>query len=153
MGLNSRLGMFHPDFAYHVRPTVNSAQLAKVKVYKPTGVRATWTPGDGMSDDSYELVWQGQGRIQPDLDWRARNRDFSGEQTGVIAVRVQLPIGGNELGDDVTFAANYRVNIEYMPNSGGNTMVGKTLYVRNATMSSNAWLYNLLCDSDTGKHA
>jgi hypothetical protein len=150
MALNSRMGIFHPQFFYHPRPTVESGMLAKVEIYKPTGKLPEWEgPGKGMSDEGYELIWRGPARIQPDKDWRARVRNFGGEMSGIFAVRVQVPINKNELGPDRRFRKDYRVDIIEAPVEGTETLEGMSLYVRNAVNSANAWLYNLLCDTDT----
>jgi hypothetical protein len=159
--LNSR-GIFHPLFATHPRTTVNSAQLARVEVYEPTGNTADWTPGVGIADNLETLVWKGQARVQPNKDWRARPREFGGEFDATHAIRVQLGIGKNEVGatldvdnkivtygPDVMFHKDFIVVPIFLPVNGTEVMEGQKLYVRNAEISSNAWVYNLLCDTGT----
>jgi hypothetical protein len=154
-------GIFHPDFFYHPRTTVESAMIARVKIYKPTGVPADWVPSVGMDNDGYILVWEGPARVQPNKDWRARPKEVAGEFNAVHAVRVQIPVGRNELGGvksgdrfssygvDPAFAKDYRVDVVDMPVIGTIRMEDKALTVRNALVSSNAWLINLLCDVGT----
>jgi hypothetical protein len=154
-------GFFHPNYATHVRPTVNSSQIARVEVFKPTGEHPSWEPGVGMENNLLELVWLGQGRVQPNIDWRARVRNFSGEYDATHAVRVQLPIGKNEFGgekingewvkygEDPNFSMGYVVRVKETPVAGTELLFGRDYTVRNALPSSNMWLYNLLCDTGT----
>lgn len=160
--LNRNLGVFHPRFFYHARPTVESTMLAAVNIYRPTGEQSEWVPGVGMDDDAYELVWQGDARIQPNIDWRARDREFAGEFDATHAVRIQVPIGKNKLG--AVYGNNGEI-IEYGPDpefykdfvvrtmasyvKGTEKLVGMRYTVRNALNSSNAWVHNLLCDTGT----
>lgn len=158
----SGVGIFHPDFFYMPRPTVNSAQLAKVRVLHPTGATAHWVPGSGISTDMYDAIWEGQARLQPNKDWRARPREVQNEYGAVHAIRVQLPIGMNLFGatydenDQVTaygpepaFSKDDVVLVLESPVIGSETLVGDRYVVRNAKNSANLWLHNLLCDTET----
>lgn len=155
-------GIFHPRFFYHPRPVVNSAQVAYVQVFKPTGGVPRWNGTDSMENNLLTLVWEGHARIQPNKDWRARPREFAGEFDATQAVRVQLPIGENHLGAtfatdgtvvtygaDVEFFKDYEVKVVSVPVEGALNMVGNTYFVRNAMTSTNLWVYNLLCDTNT----
>lgn len=155
--------------------------IARVTVFKPTGEIPEWDGADGMLGGVWERVWVGPGRVQPNKDWRARPKEVGGEFDATQAVRVQIPIGKNELGavrggqlpfgtlgfgeggfggtleqapfvsygPDPEFAKDFRVDIDYMPVTGSKVMETKQLIVRNALISSNAWVYNLLCDVGT----
>lgn len=135
--------------------------LARVTVFQPTGETPEWDGGDGLTGAFWNRVWFGQARIQPNKDWRARPKEVGGVFDATQAVRVQIPIGKNELGAvkvdgkfvtygiDPEFAKDFRVDIDFMPTTGSKVMETKQLIVRNALISSNAWAYNLLCDVGT----
>lgn len=157
--------VFDPRYFYHARPTVESTQIAHIEVFEPTGAHADWTPGTGPGagmNNPWNLVWRGQGRIQPNKDWRARAREAAGEFTATHAVRIQLGIGKNEFGAvlddddnivtygaDPAFALGWRVHVVEVPISGAENLIDKDYIVRNAIVSSNTWSYRLLCDTDT----
>ena len=155
-------GVFHPLFAYHARPSIESSQQALVNVYAPTGGTAEWTPGVGMANTTTALVWTGYARIQPDKDWRARARDHGNEFNAVQAVRVQLGIGKNLLGAvkdatgkitaygvDPEFKKDFVVCIQETNITGTEGLVGQSLTVRNTLTSTVPWSYKLLCDTGT----
>ena len=160
--LNAR-GVFHPAFFYHARPVVNSAQPAFVRIYAPTGNVANWTPGTGMANNKETLVWEGSARLQPNLGWRARPREFAGEYDATHAVLIQVPMGKNQLGmvvrpdksiqygADVSFFKDFVVRVVDSPVVGTDELELLTYTVRNAIISSNAWSYQLLCDVGTNQ--
>lgn len=157
--------LFHPQFYYAHRPIVNSAQVAQVIIYKPTGNITEWVPGaDEFGDDLYVKVWEGHARVQPNKDWRARPKEAAGDFDVTHAVRVQIPIGENLVGStfdpvdgrriygvDPVFAKDFRVDVMVSPVKGTERLVGDQFIVRNASISSNAWVHNLLCDTGTKK--
>ena len=157
-------GVFHPDFFYSPRRTTGTSQLAHVRVWKLTPNSGDWVPGGGMNVTPDELIWESRGRVQPNIDWRARPREVQFEYDAVQAVRVQLPIGKNLIGavwdedkkrytsygPDPEFIKDMRVEIVDGPVKGFETMEGRDLFVRNAISSQNLWLHNLLCDVKTG---
>lgn len=154
MGLNN-LGVWHPRFYYHARPTVESAMNVTVEIYKPLeqGQSPHWEPGDTFSGTpAYELVWRSKARVAPNKDWRARPKEQQQEFDAVHAMRIQVPIGGNELEGgprDMPFYKDYRVLVVETHVTGTEQLKGFSYIVRNAHMSSNAWLHNLLCDTGT----
>lgn len=157
-------GIFHPDFFYMPRRSLNTTQIVEVEVYERTGETTQWTPVAGMSGNIYNLVWRSNARLQPNKDWRARPREFSKEFDDVHAVRIQLPIGKNLFGAeydpldptkiiaygvDPDWAKDYEVRVVSSRVTGTERLDGTTYVVRNAINSGNAWLYNLLCDVGT----
>src|SRR4051812_4747214 len=89
-------GIFHPDFFYHPRPVVESAMIAGVKIYEPTGEQSNWEPGQVFDPDSlYTLRWVGKARIQPNKDWRARAREQGLDFGATQAIRVQVGVDSN----------------------------------------------------------
>lgn len=155
-------GIFHPLFAYHPRHALSGSQQTLVEVYAPTGGTAEWVPGQGMRDNTLELVWRGYARVQPNIDWRARTRDHGNEFNAIHAVRIQLSIGQNlfgaiyddegnliEYGEDPVFAKDYVVTVVESKVSGTQGLLDKAFTVRNALVNDQAWVYNLLCDTGT----
>lgn len=145
-----RAGMvFHPEWSYRARPVANSPMLARVEIWRPTGETPEWNGTDEMSG-GYELVWVSRARLQPNKDWRARTKQFAGEYDAVHAIRVQVPIGGNELENQtVDFTKDYIVRVIASPIIGTENLIDQEYVVRNASLSSNAWVHNLLCDFGT----
>lgn len=157
--------VFDPRYFYHARPTVEGTQIAHIEISEPTSLPAQWTPGVGMSNP-WTLRWKGQARVQPNKDWRARQREVSGEFTATHAVRIQMGIGKNELGavrvdpldpnseilsygPDPAFGLGWRVHVVEVPLEGADNLLTRDYVVRNAIVSSNTWAYRLLCDTDT----
>lgn len=158
--INGHAGIFHPNFAYHPRPTVETSQQVKMNIYAPTGAVAEWVPGQGMSNVTQTLVWSGYGRVQPDKDWRARARMQGNEFDAVQAVRVQVAINRNYVGatydidgnitafgPDPVFAKDFIVKVVELNVTGSEVMIGKPLVVRNALAAGTRWSHNLLCDA------
>lgn len=157
-------GIFHPDFFYAPRRTVETAELVHIKIYDLTPNGAEWTPGIGLEIEPDTLLWEGQGRFQPNKDWRSRPREVQFEYDAVQAVRIQIPIGKNwvgsakdpitgryiSYGEDPNFVKDMRVEVVDGPVSGFEHTEGKNLYIRNAIQNQNLWQYNLLCDTKTG---
>ena len=157
-------GIFHPDFFYSPRRTVETAELVHMKIYKLAPEGSEWTPGVGMTNADDTLVWEGYGRFQPNKDWRARPREVQFEYDAIHAVRIQIPIGRNlvgaewdedeqrytKYGEDPTFIKDMRVEIVDGSVKGFEIMEGNNLYIRNAIQNQNLWQYNLLADTKTG---
>ena len=157
-------GVFHPDFFYTPRRTVETAELVHLKIYAITPEAGEWVPGVGLEVTPDTLVWEGYGRFQPNKDWRARPREVQYEYDAVQAVRIQIPIGKNlvgavwdtaqqrytSYGPDPVLVKDMRVQVVDGPVKGFENTEGKNLYIRNAIQNQNLWQYNLLCDTKTG---
>lgn len=158
------VGVFHPDFFYSPRRTVETAELVHLRIYDLTPEGAEWEPGVGLEVQPDTLVWEGNGRFQPNKDWRSRPREVQFEYDAVMAVRIQIPIGKNlvgamydmekkryvSYGQDPELVKDMRVEVVNGPVAGFEVMEGKNLYIRNAIQNQNLWQYNLLCDTKTG---
>lgn len=145
-------GIFHPEFFYHARPVVESAMIATVEIFSPNGEPSNWVPGVGMEDNLYTKRFVGKARIQPNKDWRARAREQGLEFGATQAVRIQIGIGTNTLtGPDASedFSKDWLVVVTTTDVTGTESLIGTHYYVRNTEHSSNAWLHNLLCDTNT----
>lgn len=157
-------GIFHPDFFYAPRRTVETAELVHLKIYALAPAGAEWVPEVGLEIEPDTLVWEGYGRFQPNKDWRSRPREVQFEYDAVQAVRIQIPVGKNLLGAtynsteerytaygvDPVFVKDMRVEVVDGPVNGFEMMEGNNLYIRNAIQNQNLWQYNLLCDTKTG---
>ena len=157
-------GIFHPNFFYAPRTSLETADLVKLKIYKLTPNAAEWEPGVGVTTTPDTLVWEGRGRFQPNKDWRSRPREVQFEYDAIQAVRIQIPIGKNlvgamyntvenryvSYGADPEFVKDMRVEVVDGSVTGFDSTEGKNLYIRNAIQNQNLWHYNLLCDTKTG---
>ena len=157
-------GIFHPDFFFSPRRTVETAELVHLKIYAMTPEAAEWEPEVGLTVKDDDLLWEGYGRYQPNKDWRSRPREVQFEYDAVQAVRIQIPIGRNLLGSvkdpqtgrytqygpDPNFIKDMRVEVIDGPVKGFENSEGTNLYIRNAIQNQNLWQYNLLCDVKTG---
>jgi len=156
-------GVFHPDFFYHPRRTLETTQLVPVTILAMNPNSGEWEPGQGIVENRDTPVWQGRARVQRNKDWRARPREVQFEYDGTQAVRVQLSIGKNlvgatfdadgnvrEYGPDPEFLKDMRVHINGSAVKGFEGMIDDNLYIRNAVQNQNLWVYNLLCDTKTG---
>lgn len=157
-------GVFHPEFFYVPRRTTSTAELADIEIFQLSlDPQNGWTPGVGIGVTPDTLLWKGKARVQPNKDWRARPREVQFEYDATQAVRVQVPIGKNlvgatwdpvlkrytSYGEDPRFDKDLRVNVLGGPVKGYKQMEGSNLYVRNAIVNQNLWVYNLLCDTKT----
>lgn len=149
----------HPLFLYASYYPLQLLANTKVSIYEtPDTVSYDWTAEDGLSAKDNHPVWQGWANITPNVDWRARNREWAGEVTGVHAYRVQLlHLDKNELvpqdlwgepSQRVSFAEGMRVQIDEMPTD--TRVEGLKLVVRNAQIDTLNWQVTLLCDVKTG---
>lgn len=153
-----KFGVFHPNFFYAPRNTVESAMTVEIEVYEPTGGVAQWQGGTTMSNNMLKLRWKGMARVQPDKDWRSRPREAAGEFTAVQAVRVQVGVNKNlyeaspgVLHPDASenFEKDWVVVVVSSPVIGTECMDGDRYVVRNALGSGNRWVHNMLCDATT----
>lgn len=157
-------GIFHPNFFYAPRRTLNTSYLTELKIYRLTPNAIDWEFGEEPTVEPDVLVWHGMGRFQPNKDWRSRPREVQFEYDAVQAVRIQIPIGKNlvgsrrdptteeiiEYGSDPDFVKDMRVQVVSGNVEGFQMMEDDNLYIRNAIQNQNLWHYNLLCDTKTG---
>lgn len=152
----------HPLFMYASYYPLQLLANTKVSVYEtPDTLSYDWTPDDGLSAKDNRPVWTGWANVTPNVDWRARNREWAGEVTGVHAYRVQLlHLDKNELvpqdlwgepSQRVSFAEGMRVQVDEMPTD--TRVEGLKLVVRNAQVDTLNWQVTLLCDVETGDTA
>lgn len=149
----------HPLFLYASYYPLQLLANTKVSIYEtPDTASYDWTAEDGLSAKDNRPMWQGWANITPNVDWRARNREWAGEVTGVHAYRVQLlHLDKNELvprdlwgesSQRVSFAEGMRVQVDEMPTD--TRVEGLKLVIRNAQIDTLNWQVTLLCDVETG---
>lgn len=152
----------HPLFMYASYYPLQLLANTKVSIYRePDTVAYDWSAEDGLSREYNNPVWKGWANITPNVDWRARNREWAGTVTGVHAYRVQLlHIDKNEVFSQdlwgnpdarVSFAEGMRIQVEEMPTDP--RVAGLKLIVRNAQVDTLNWQVTLLCDVATGETA
>lgn len=155
--------IFHPLYAYHPRPGLETAMLVKVRIDRPSEEHPEWEPGVGIEANAFTTIWEGFARVQPNIDWRARPRDFAGEFNATQAVRIQLGVGKNEHNavrdgagkitqyapDPEMFSYGDVVSVLNVVVSGTEALLHEKFTVRNGLPSQNKWQYNLLCDAGT----
>lgn len=152
----------HPLFLYASYYPLQLLANTKVSIYEtPDTVSYDWTADNGLSAVDNRPVWTGWANVTPNVDWRARNREWAGTVTGVHAYRVQLlHIDKNEVfsrdlwGNPdarVSFAEGMRIQVEEMPTDP--RVAGLKLVVRNAQVDTLNWQVTLLCDVATGETA
>lgn len=150
----------HPLFMYASYYPLQLLANTKVSIFtEPDTLSYGWSEEAGLSFDYNNPIWQGWTNITPNVDWRARNREWAGTVTGVHAYRVQLlHIDKNEvLSRDiwgkpemrVSFAEGMRVRVDEMPTDP--RVEGLKLVVRNAQVDTLNWQVTLLCDIATGE--
>ena len=149
----------HPLFVTLAHYPLELLTNSKISVYPTTdSVEHEWDPEHGLHNQENLPIWVGWANVTPNVDWRARNREWAGEVTGVHAYRIQLlHIDKNEIvnrhvwGDPemrVSFAEGMRVVINESPADPRQN--GLKLVVRNAVFDSLQWQPTLLCDFETG---
>ena len=139
MSLNR--GVFHPEWVYHHRPTVDSAGLGRVRIERvnaavdPEYDFDTGTyPGDSMI-----VLFVGQARIQKVAF--PTTRDFVQDVAKFQRMRVQISFTGNELAGQASVPFELHVNdrVTVLANDSDPVAVGEAYYVHGTGSSSNAW--------------
>lgn len=144
-----------PRWMYASRKVPSGLMEAIIEIFRPAPqdsepvfdpTTGTWSGGAPL------YLFRGNARVQPNKDWRARNREFAREETAEHAVRVQVEFGSNKIdGSDGVlpeFRLGDRVRVISSPHD--TALQDYIFTVRNPISSSNAWLRNLLCDVDLG---
>lgn len=157
--------VFHPQYMTHVAPSVNGTMIAYGKIYRSNASLPDWEPGVGNVTDPYLQIWEGNMRVQPNIDWRARTREFQGEYDATMATRFNLPFHKNMWGavlnadgtvntyaPDPKFAFGDIIEVTVVNGPGQRTLLGKRYTVRMALPSTNMFQHDLLTDVGTSLH-
>jgi Family of unknown function (DUF6093) len=130
------MSIFHPDFIYHHRATVNSAGLARVLIERIVG-RGEWNPATGLVTGAMTTpLYQGRARIQKVAF--PTNRSFAEDTAKFQRVRVQIGFEDNELTpSDFELKPNDRITVLYDPSDASH--INRQYYVHGDETSSNSW--------------
>lgn len=140
MGLMS--SVFHPSFATHHRPTVNSTHLGRVLIERVVN-RGTYDVATNAIDGGvYESIYRGAARIQK-VAFPTR-RSFVEDTAKFQRMRVCIGFDENEL---IPGSFNVHVNdrVTVLANASDPEKVGETYYVYGDESSTNAWERVLTC--------
>lgn len=130
------MSIFHPEFIFHHRATVNTAGLARVLIER-IGSRGEWNPATGLMDGAENIpLFEGRARIQKVAF--PTNRDFVEDSAKFQRMRIQIGFEDNELTPaEFDLHINDRIKVLYNPSDPGK--VGTLYYVHGDESSSNAW--------------
>jgi hypothetical protein len=130
------MSIFHPEFIFHHRATVNSAGLARVLIER-IGARGEWNPTTGEMEGAATVpLFEGRARIQKVAF--PTNRDFVEDTAKFQRMRIQIGFEDNELTPAV-FDLHINDRIKVLLNPSDPTKVGTFYYVHGDESSSNAW--------------
>jgi hypothetical protein len=129
------MSIFHPEFIFHHRATVNSAGLARVLIERLVS-RGGWNPQTGQEPDVLIPLYEGRARIQKVAF--PTNRDFVEDSAKFQRMRIQVGFEDNELvPQDFQPEINDRIKVLDNPSDPGK--VGTFYYIHGDESSSNAW--------------
>jgi hypothetical protein len=138
------MSIFHPEFIFHHRATVNSAGLARVLIERVVS-RGDWDPLTGETADVLQPLYEGRARIQKVAF--PTNRDFVEDSAKFQRMRIQIGFEDNELVPaEFEPAINDRIKVLYNPSDPGK--VGTFYYVHGDESSSNAWQRTLTAQTN-----
>lgn len=137
--------IFHPDFAFHHRPTVKSGMLARVRIDRVTAEGKYNLTTGLMEGEVKEILYIGKARI--DKVARPTRRDFVFDSADNQVVEVQIPLELEENEADPATAPVFRSNdrVTVLENASNPTMVNDKYFVHGDAGSSNDWLQTLVC--------
>lgn len=133
-----------PRWAWHQRSAPIGHMNAVCEVFRRVGDAADYgfdPATGGLSNASLVLLYRGEARVATNKDWRARNKASRGDSGIQHAVRFQMPIAKCPPvhAHDVIRVVDAPPDME---------LTHYIFHARNVLMSSNAWLRNILCDTD-----
>ena len=138
------MSIFHPEFIFHHRATVNSAGLARVLIERIVS-RGDWNPETGETTDVVQPLYEGRARIQKVAF--PTNRDFVEDSAKFQRMRIQIGFEDNELVPaNFEPAINDRITVLYNPSDPGKA--GTHYYVHGDESSSNAWQRTLTAQTN-----
>lgn len=156
MGLRRGRGTLDPRYFRHMTPVLEGDMIALIEMYRmdptaePVWDGVSWSSGTGDL-----LLWRGMARVQPNKDWRARNRTWANEDTAEHAVRFQLNLAKNHLVPKHEWPAPL-VDIQHgdivkVTNNPNDPLLESFVFsVRNPIGASDNWHRTLLCDANLG---
>lgn len=141
-------GIFDPQWITHHRQTVQSAELAEIRITRAGG-EVVWTPETGTTGGEDIVLFEGTCRWQK--VGRPTKRDFVEDFALFNAVRVQISIeklnAYRTLHNlDFRFEANDKV--ELVGNKSNPDSEGDVVYYWGDPTSGNAWHHTLMCQQN-----
>jgi hypothetical protein len=139
------MSIFHPEFIFHHRATVNSAGLARVLMERVVS-RGEWNPVTGEIEGAVTLsLYEGRARIQKVAF--PTNRDFVEDAAKFQRMRIQIGFEDNEI-VPAEFEPQINDRIKVLLNPSDPGKVGTFYYVHGDESSSNAWQRTLTAQTN-----
>jgi hypothetical protein len=139
------MSIFHPEFIFHHRATVNSAGLARVLIERVVS-RGEWNPVTGEIEGAVTLsLYEGRARIQKVAF--PTNRDFVEDAAKFQRMRIQIGFEDNEI-VPAEFEPQINDRIKVLLNPSDPGKVGTFYYVHGDESSSNAWQRTLTAQTN-----
>ena len=139
------MSIFHPEFIFHHRATVNSAGLARVLIERVVS-RGEWNPVTGEIEGAVTLsLYEGRARIQKVAF--PTNRDFVEDAAKFQRMRIQIGFEDNEI-IPAEFEPQINDRIKVLLNPSDPGKVGTFYYVHGDESSSNAWQRTLTAQTN-----
>jgi hypothetical protein len=139
------VSIFHPEFIFHHRATVNSAGLARVLIERVVS-RGEWNPVTGEIEGAVTLsLYEGRARIQKVAF--PTNRDFVEDAAKFQRMRIQIGFEDNEI-VPAEFEPQINDRIKVLLNPSDPGKVGTFYYVHGDESSSNAWQRTLTAQTN-----
>lgn len=157
MGLRIGRGMIDPRYYRHPMLGLEGDYTSLIDIIRPRGgAEQTWVEAEERwTNVDVEPMWRGMARVQPNKDWRARNRTWASEQTAEHAVRFQFNLAKNHLVPKSEWPAPLVdiqhgdiVRVQSNPNDPVLELYQFT--VRNPIGASDNWHRTILCDANLG---
>lgn len=134
-------GIFHPNWAFHHRATVATAELATVRISRNTGDGGFGE--NGWEDGTDVTVYEGKARWQK--VGQVTKRDFTEDFAQFNRVRVQISF--SRLPENFTgFKPNDKITL--VENVSNPESVGDVSYVWGTPTSSNAWHVTIMAQEN-----
>lgn len=157
MGLLRGRGILHPRYFRHAVPSLETDYVALIEITRDdVNADPVWDEdAKQWVSQPLPLLWRGMARLQPNKDWRARNRTWAGEETAEHAVRVQLNLYKNLLVPKEVWPAPM-VDVKHgdfvtvIRNQNDPSLELHQFVVRNSMGASDSWHRTLLCDVPLG---
>lgn len=140
-----------PRWIVHHRRVPAGFMIHPISIYRMVDQEVVRDPITGeYTVGELTLLWQGDARVQPNKDWRARNVESANDPQMVHYTRVQIQSPRHN--PTPTFRVADVVVCEEVTDTEdwvfNHDLEAWTMYIRNAQNSSNRWLTNLLCSAD-----
>lgn len=159
MGLRTGRGTLDPRYFRHATPVFEGDMTALIEIRHPFkgDEEPLWDSelAEWVYPEDLAPVWRGLARVQPNKDWRARNREWAMENTAEHAVRIQLNAYKNFLvpkdewpAPPVDILHGHVITVLNNPNDP--VLENFVFTVRNPIGATDNWHRTILCDANLG---